>query len=90
LGNPDLTGDGWYVQGGYVVGCLGKTLFELAARHEQLNPENSAERLCWTSIGFNVYIHDHNLKIQTDYTFRDERANDVDNDVFQVQLQLDF
>ena len=90
-GGTDLTGDGWYVQGGYLLGCIGDAAIELAARHQQLNPEDaSEERLRWTSIGLNVYIHQHNLKVQTDYTWKDERAVENDNDVFQVQLQLDF
>lgn len=87
----DLTGDGWYAQGGYLLGSFCEAAIELAARHQQLNPEDAAEeRLRWTSIGLNIYIHGHNLKIQTDYTFKREQFTQIDNDTYQMQLQLDF
>ena len=38
----------------------------------------------------NLYIRDDNLKIQTDYTFKREGGTELDNDVFQMQLQLDY
>ena len=38
-----------------------------------------------TSVGANAYIRGHNLKVQTDYSFRSP-----DPDEFQLQLQLDF
>ena len=89
-GTPDLVGDGWYVQAGYILNCC----WELAARYQTLtdpiNPVNSSERVAWTSIGVNYYIHEHNLKIQTDYTWKNESETEIDNDTFQVQLQLDF
>ena len=48
----------------------------------------------WTSVGFNFYIRQHNLKIQTDYTFRQGDSGTLftimQEDVFEVQLQLDF
>ena len=38
------------------------------------------------------YIRDHNLKIQTDYKFRDEDSNSpkVVGDLYQLQFQLEF
>jgi len=48
------------------------------------------DRLRWTSVGFNIYLRGHNLKIQTDYTFKREQGKAVKNNMFQSQLQLDF
>jgi hypothetical protein len=35
-------------------------------------------------------IHEHALKVQMDHTWKNELGTDIDNDGFQVQLQLDF
>ncbi len=89
-GNLDLRGDGWYVQGGYLF----DSCWELAARYQSLDdPINlvaASGQVEWTSIGLNYYIHEHNLKIQTNYIWKNEYATEVDNDVYQLQLQLDF
>lgn len=85
----DLTGDGWYAQGGYLLGCICETAVEVAARYQQFHPEDDEEKQRWTSIGMNFYIRDHNLKIQTEYSFIREET-EIDNDVVQVQLQLDY
>lgn len=89
-GTPDLTGDGWYIQGGYIFNCC----WELTARYQFLDDPitltNGSREVDWTSIGLNYYIHEHNLKVQLDYTWKNERGAEVDNDAFQVQLQLDF
>jgi phosphate-selective porin len=94
VGNPSSTGDGWYVQAGYILCCPipGCRVLELAARYQEVDPNNNVvgDRLEWTSIGANFYIADHNLKIQTDYTFKREPDREFDNDMFQVQLQLDY
>ena len=91
-GNPDIDGDGWYVQGGYLLGCCGGCAVELAARHQELDRDNTIanDRLRWSSLGLNLYIRDHNLKIQTDYTFKREQGIELDNDLLQTQLQLDY
>lgn len=59
--------------------------FELAARYQELDPDTNVygNRLRWTSVGFNPYIREHNLKIQTDYTSKSEQANHVENDMFR-------
>ena len=68
-------------------------------RYETLDPIIGTDRFDWFRVGFNFYIREHNLKIQTDYCFRS--GNDItaplvgglgffDEDVFEVQLQLDF
>ena len=41
-------------------------------------------------MGFNIYLRQHSLKIQTDYTFKREQGSAVQNDALQSQLQLDF
>jgi len=87
-GSPDLRGHGWYVQGGYLV----HGVFELAARYQGLDPNRDVRgnRSDWTSVGFNIYLQQHSLKVQTDYTFKREQGSAVQNDAFQSQLQLDF
>ena len=87
-GDSDIQGYGWYVQGGYLC----HRFIELAVRYQELEPDIhvSNDRLQWTSVGLNIYIREHNLKIQTDYTFKNEQGDDVDKDVFQIQLQLDY
>ena len=88
-GGPNEPGDGWYVQSGYLIWCY--PAVELAARYQELDfDKTDAERLRWTSFGFNIYIREHNLKIQTDYTFKREDAVEIENDVVQTQLQFDY
>ena len=87
--DPDIDGDGWYVQGGYLF----HRNIEVTARHQELDADSTVpdDRLRWTSFGFNIYVRDHNLKIQSDYTLKYEQGGNVfDNNVFQLQLQLDF
>jgi len=87
-GPGSFTGKGWYVQGGYLV----RPRIELAARFQQLDPTDTAtdDRLQWTSVGANYYIRAHNMKVQSDYTFKREQGQQTSNDLFQVQFQLDF
>lgn len=87
-GTTDISGEGWYVQTGYMV----RFPVELAARYQErdANVGPFADRLRWTTVGFNVYFNDHNLKLQTDYTFKREHDHGVMNDLFQMQLQLDY
>lgn len=81
----DRWGYGWYVQTGYLFCCC----IELAARYQELMPI-SHDRETWASIGLNKYIRQHNLKIQTDYTFKRREADHENIHVFEIQLQLDF
>ena len=95
-GAPDIYADGWFVQGGYLFNPCDPCV-EFAVRYQELDPL-LGDTLQWTSVGFNFYLREHNLKIQTDYTFRSDTVGTVlpgglglfDEDVFQVQLQLDF
>ncbi|MEX2308961.1 MAG: porin [Pirellulales bacterium] len=92
----DLIAEGWYVQGGYLLNPCDPCI-EFAVRYQELDPL-VGDRLTWTSVGFNYYIREHNLKVQTDYTIRSDTVGTVlpgglglfDEDVFQVQLQLEF
>jgi hypothetical protein len=102
-GNVDRSNHGWFVQGGYLVEPLNKSLaerapwfpdLELAARYQVVEAINastflSAERERRTSLGLNAYVHDHNLKVQTDFSFR-QLEDSADSKLFQIQLQLDF
>lgn len=64
----------------------------MASRYQSIdsNTNTSGDKLRWTTVGLNFYIKGHNLKIQTDYTFKEEEGQGVDNDTFMVQGQLDF
>ena len=98
-GNVDRSNRGWYVQGGYLIEPLKKALaetapwfpdLELAARYQQLDARSfTAEEENRTSLGVNTYIHEHNLKVQTDFSFR-QLQNSADSKLYQLQLQLDF
>jgi len=88
------------VQAGYIIpgGCLCcfpcDSVWELAVRYEELDDVNGLfgqnDRLEWTSLGVNLYLHEHNLKIQADYTWRREQITPIANDRFQIQLQVDY
>ena len=91
---PDNVSDGWYAQFGYMFDRRA----EFAVRYETLDPL-IGDNLSWTRVGFNFYIREHNLKIQTDYCFRSGNnlaeplpfgLGAFDEDVIEVQLQLDF
>lgn len=101
VGLKDESGDGWYAQCGYLLNhrqyacCECAWGYEIAARYEQsdvlnANVGNITDRFDEVLIGFNIYMREHNLKIQSDYDFRNERDNPVDNNVFQTQLQFDY
>jgi hypothetical protein len=98
-GDVDRSNWGWYVQGGYLIEPLKKALaetapwfpdLEVAGRYQQLDARSfSPEEEKRTSIGMNAYIHDHNLKIQTELSFR-QLQHSADSKLYQIQLQLDF
>lgn len=83
----DRNGYGWYVQAGYLI--YGPV--ELAARYQELDSYIYHEdgKLRWTSIGMNIYIREHHLKIQTDYTLRRDSPQGSSH-LYQIQLQLDY
>lgn len=86
----DDKGYGWYVQGGYLFSCCCYPL-EVAARYETLDPVSRSDRrkTQLASAGLNVYIREHHLKVQSDYTYKKERHT-RDHDAFQIQLQFDY
>jgi hypothetical protein len=97
-GAADIISDGWYVQFAYLFDPCDPCA-EFAVRYETLDPIIDDGQLDWFRVGFNFYIRDHNLKIQTDYCFRSGNTLTAplvgglglfDEDVFEVQLQLDF
>jgi phosphate-selective porin len=83
-----IDGSGWYAQAGYLV--LPK--FEITFRYQEVDPSNldDFDKLMWTSVGINYYFVSQKLKLAADYTFKDEQGTKIDNNIFQVQLQLDF
>jgi hypothetical protein len=87
-GGQDDEGRGGYAQAGFLL----HPRFELTGRFQQFDPSSNTtgDRLRWTSVGANIYIYDHNLKIQSDFTIRKEQGQEIGNNLFQVQLQLDF
>lgn len=98
-GNVDQSNHGWYVQGGYLLEALNHGLdevapwfpdLEVAARYQQLDARSyRSTNEKQPGVGMNFYIHEHNLKIQTDYLFRlYEHASN--HGLYQLQLQLDF
>ena len=96
-GRPSAVTNGWYVQAGYLLEDLLKSILpgrlpiELAARYQELDADDGPNgRLQWTSLGLNYYIRGHHLKIQAEYTFKREETASSNNDMVQLQLQLDF
>jgi hypothetical protein len=89
-GTPDINGDGWYAQAGFLV----HPSIELAGRYQELDPSDQVEsdKLKWTSLGINYYMRDHNLKMQAEYLIKKEETEEAekDNNLIQVQLQFDF
>ncbi len=87
--SSDIDGSGFYVQAGFLV--IPK--LEIVVRYQEVDPSNLDlfDKLKWTSIGLNYYLHSQKLKIAADYTFKKEEGTmEIDNNIFQVQLQLDF
>jgi len=85
-----VTADGWYVQGGYFV--VPKKL-SLNARYETYDPNNqvkSQNDYDRYTLGFNYYINGNNFKLQGDYNWQDEAVEDLNNDFWELQLQLLF
>lgn len=96
-GAADIISDGWYAQFGYLFDPCDPCT-EFVVRYEELDPI-VGDRLDWVRVGFNFYIREHNLKIQTDYNIRSHNTlaaplpgglGFFDDNVFEVQVQLDF
>jgi len=93
---PDVHTNGWYVQAGSVLPLehleppSWLPQLELVARYEDLHDDVVNDRFQWVTVGLNLYIRSHNLKLQTEYTMKRDGATPIGNDLIQVQLQLDF
>lgn len=87
--DDDIRGDGWFVQGGYFFYDY---CWELAARYQLLDPDvdDAGDQQRWTTIGLNRYYWKHNLKLQMEYTFREDQEDDSPDNLVQVQLQFDY
>jgi hypothetical protein len=85
---PNVSGEGWFAQGGYLF----HPKIELAFRYQELDPDRNlaGNKVRWTSVGLNVYLRGHNLKVQAEYTLKREEGVQIKNNLLQVQLQLDF
>ncbi len=90
----DINGYGWYTQIAYLlpVEFGNKFKIEPNLRYQEYdnNKDIVGDRVDATSIGLNFYFKGHNLKAQMDYTMYGEETNKLDNNIFQIQLQLDF
>lgn len=90
----NVNSNGWYAQVAYLLPFeIGKKLkIEPNFRYQEFNKNNSisGEKINATSVGLNFYIRGHNLKAQMDYTIYGEETNELNNNVFEVQLQFDF
>jgi len=86
--STDIDGAGWYAQAGYLF----LPRVELAVRYQELDPNSnvSGDKIMWTTVGINFYWHSQKLKIAADYTFKKEETGEFDNNIFKIQLQLDF
>jgi Phosphate-selective porin O and P len=93
----DYDTSGWYLQTGYLLPLeialsAGSLKLEPTLRYQQLDPnsELSGDGSRWTSVGLNAYLKGHNLKLQMDFTVKDEEGPEIANNTFMVQMQLDF
>jgi phosphate-selective porin OprO/OprP len=87
---PAFRSDGWFVQGGYLVGRARQ--LELAARYGSMDPTDAAggnDRREWR-LGASYYANRHALKVQADYGRLRDRAAGVADGELRVQVQLGF
>jgi phosphate-selective porin OprO/OprP len=85
-----VTAKGWYVQGGYFVQPEKLSLnarYETYDPNDQVSSKNDFDRY---TLGFNYYIVKNAFKVQGDYTWQDEKVQDLDNNYWEVQLQMLF
>ena len=90
----NINSSGWYAQIAYLLPFeIGKKVkIEPSFRYQEFDKDNSVsgDKIDATSVGLNFYIKGHNLKGQMDYTIYGEETNESNNNIFQIQLQLDF
>jgi hypothetical protein len=94
-GTSDFDATGWYLQAGWLIP---ETDFELAARYGMVTDEDGFfggednDFNEWT-IGANYYFSKHNAKIQADWTrltFDPDSGDELDDDLFRIQVQIIF
>jgi len=82
------TGSGFVAQAGYVL----KNNFEPSIRFTKIEPDNFRSELSEETeytFGLSKYIVDHNLKVQTDFSYTD--LSDSDNEFrYRFQVELAF
>jgi len=100
---PDVEQKGGYVQAGVLL-TRGESPWippiELAVRYQDIDggelaipdlgvtlPDGGRRQAA--EVGLNFYIRDHNLKVQTNYSYLDSERSGTSN-VYELQLQLDF
>ena len=85
-----ITADGWFLQGGYFVQPKKLSLnarYETYDPNDQVTTNNDYDRY---ALGFNYYFQGNSFKLQGDYTWQDEAVNDLDNNYWELQLQMLF
>lgn len=92
-GSPVVSDGAYYTGNGLNIQCgyLFQNNFELAGRYTSINPEDLTNRSDFIeyTLGVSKYIVGHSLKIQSDFTYKD---NDLGSDAliyrFQVEMAL--
>jgi hypothetical protein len=96
----DIETQGGYVQAGVLL-TRGTSRWvppiELAGRYQDVDngellavpPGGTVGREQRGEVGLNFYLRDHNLKIQTSYSYIDQETLGTNN-LYELQLQLDF
>ena len=92
-----LVDESFYTGYGYVgqIGYLFKNNWELSSRYTTVLPEEITQRheIVEYTLGISKYIYKHNLKVQTDASYREltDYLNVVNSDViFRFQIELAF
>ena len=86
------TGNGWNIQSGYLF----KNNFEIAARYTVINPSseilNAGESnyIYEYTLGVSRYIVGHNLKIQSDLSYIEDKENQDPDVRFRFQVEMAF
>lgn len=86
------TGNGWNIQSGYLF----KNNFEIAARYTAINPSSEilnageSDYIYEYTLGVSRYIVGHNLKIQSDLSYIEDKGNQDPDIRFRFQVEMAF
>lgn len=87
-----LRADGWYAHVGKMIPFRGRNdRLQLVAGYEQFDPNSAVTDQLdarWTTVGLNYHVKGNEQLWRLQYVFRDEGAQDVDNDT--LLLEYDF